>query len=612
MPITDCPIIGYYNRQRFVQYDPSDCANFYLVPDDLGKKKVALYPTMGRQHINYLGQNRLIFSVEPRELYKSVNYWYAIVADSIFRTDRFYNMVEITSGVKLNTINGDIYSTFIAINPSTAGSTTGITFVCFADGQSFYLYNETTGEFGIVTDPHLPHNPIYLATFGNRIVVSTLDSATFGLSEINLNYNASFMTMLGNCFTIDSKAIFTQETGIIHQMGVLQNTLYIFCEYTTGIWSNIPSTFISIAGTVTSFPLKKNTTYDWDFGIADPTTLDIDFGMMTWLARNRSGLIEVVNCVGGQKPQSISTKAIDVLLQSIVNVDNLSPISTLNADGFLYDYENTIFYRFSGGVYDDTQLLDQKNTSFSVEYNFDTQTWHRCIELNGQRNRCQDHIFFNNQHFVTVEGDNTVYELSGQFYTNEITNPDQPDPQMPDSYIKDPFRYERVTPIICYGLIDVLASKDATFYAEFITDWIEIDFVWGEETFINSTAPFDNAVYIVDEEKSGGEDVFLVDETDSNTFLIGEEGNLPVIDSNHYHTWFKPHVELYYSDDGGISFKPADVLEIAQLGVFQWRMRWYQLGTSRNRVYKLICVSPSPIVILGANMSVRRASGGAS
>ena len=69
-------------------------------------------------------------------------------------------------------------------------------------------------------------------------------------------------------------------------------------------------------------------------------------------------------------------------------------------------------------------------------------------------------------------------------------------------------------------------------------------------------------------------------------------------------------MSLYFSDDGGISFNYADNLEFSQLGVYQWRMRWYQLGPSRNRVYKLVCVSPAPIVVLGGVMEVKRSSGG--
>lgn len=608
MPITDCPIIGYYDQQRFKQFNPSDCANWYLVPNDIGKKKLAAYPTMGRHHVRFLNQNRLQFDQEPRAIYKSIDFWYAIVGNRIFRIDEFYNQVEITAGVKLQTLSGNIFFTYLVASTNTSTpSGHGLTFACFADGERLYIYREDNDAFGFVTDGNMPVNPLFLATFGNRIIVSTANSNTFGLSEVNLG-GGSFS--LSSCFTINGGAIFAQETGIIGQMGVMLNTLYIFCDYTTGVWSNIPSSFVSSGGTVTQFPFKKNTTYDWDFGIGDPNTLDIDFGIIAFVSRNRSGLVQPMVSTGG-KPEKISTKAIDTKLQQVTDIQSVNPFLTLNADGFLYEYEDTIFYRFAGGMYNDTGFVDLVENAFSFEFNFDTKTWHRCIELNGERNRNQDHIFFGNKHFVTVEDDSTVYEMSGSFYTNEITNPDQSDRQATDAYSIEPFRYIRTTPIICAGLIEPLVKLGAGFYDDFITDWLEIDFVWGDSTYIKTDAPFENAQFIIDEvDASDGTPQFVVSENNSNVFMIAEQGNFPVASSATYNNWFKPHIQLLLSDNGGVTFLSADVLEFSQLGVYQWRMRWYRLGTSRNRVYKLICVSPSPIVVLGSQMSVRRASGG--
>jgi hypothetical protein len=111
--------------------------------------------------------------------------------------------------------------------------------------------------------------------------------------------------------------LFAQEVGIIRQFAVLHNTLYIFTDYTTGIWSNIPSILISAGGTQTSFPWKKNTTYDWDFGMADSTSLSVGFSMMVWEAQNSEGLVQVMMS-SGQQPKPISTKAIDILFQKNV------------------------------------------------------------------------------------------------------------------------------------------------------------------------------------------------------------------------------------------------------------------------------------------------------
>jgi hypothetical protein len=240
-----------------------------------------------------------------------------------------------------------------------------------------------------------------------------------------------------------------------------------------------------------------------------------------------------------------------------------------------------------------------------MEYNFESKTWNRIIEKNGERNRIQKHVYFNNTHLVSVQGDTTVYEMSGQFYDNEISNPDREDPQDVDAYLREPFRYERVTPII--------SQND---YAEFITDWVEIDFVFGESFNVFSESPFSDAIFIIDEEPGAdGEPQYITADPDINgnpVYIISEEGNTNTADQIIYNNIYKPHIELYWSDDGGVSFFPADVREFSQLGVYEWRMRWYQLGASRNRCYQLVCVANSPIVVLGGVMMTRRASDGAS
>jgi hypothetical protein len=147
-------------------------------------------------------------------------------------------------------------------------------------------------------------------------------------------------------------------------------------------------------------------------------------------------------------------------------------------------------------------------------------------------------------------------------------------------------------------------------YSQFVTDYIEIDFVYGYDTDVKSQAPFANAVYLTDEDGSVLETEQSTEDT--QTWLVEEGTNTPEIDSTHYYQFFKPTIDLHFSDDGGITFISADVREFSELGVYRWRMRWYELGISRNRVYKLICVSPSPIVILGAVQNIRKVSEGAN
>lgn len=591
------PIIGQYNTQRFKQWSPEDSANWYVVKGVDTKRPYAMYPVLGRRHITYLGFNQLIFGAEPRGIFKTIQFAYVVIGNTIYRVDANFNQLDISQG-QLQSLAGNIYFAYLVVN--------NIVFACFVDDQKIYVYQENINQFFVVTDINAPGNdgngkPGFIAAFGNRIAVSVAGSSQFILSVVNL-LNTSGVFDPTSCFTNATGQVFAQENGIIRQMGVLNNTLYIFCDFITGVWSNIPAVF---SGTNTTFPWKKNSTYDWNYGIANPQSLDIDFGIMAFLAQNSDGLLQFMVSNGNQ-PVRISSKAIDTLLQRYTNaLGSNNPFTANNSSGFLYQYENSIIYRMSGGVYHGYGLLDQTQQANSIEYNFEVEDWHRVIELNGERNRIQRHIYFNNKHLVTLSGEGTVYEMSGQYYFNEIRNPAQPDPQEIDSYIAEPFRYERITSII--------SEED---YSEFETEYVEIDFVWGDSNINFSMAPFSNAQFLVAEQLLDGQPQYVVaenlDQDGQPIFVIGEIGNTPTIFDNYYNDIFKPTIELYFSDDGGRSFQSADVREFSQAGVHIWKMRWYQLGPSRNRVYKLIAVSPVPIVILGGVMNVRRISGGAN
>jgi hypothetical protein len=599
------PIIGQFNRQRFKQLGPEDAVNWYVIKGKDTKRPYAMYPVMGRAHIRTGNFNRLIFGAEPRKPCKTINFSYFVVGNEIIQVDSQWNQKTITSaGNTLATSSGSVYFDFLVVN--------NIVFACFVDTQFIYIYREDTGLFAKVTDPNAPGIitnadgtkalPGYIAAFGNRITVSVANSAQFYLSAINLEGNAFDPK---TCFTINGAAVFAQEDGIIRQMGVLNSTLYIFSDYLTGVWANITAVF---SGTGVTFPWKKNSTYNWNFGIANSNSLDIDFGMITFLGRNSDGLLQFMMSTGGQpKPFNDNAKAISTLLQRYNNLyGSANPFLSLDTYGFLFMYEDTIFYRIGVGAYDGSQILDQTLANDCLEFSFETETWHRCLELNGERNRIQQHVYFNNSHLVTVMNENTVYNMSGQYYFNEIRNPAEANQQAIDAYIPNPFRYERVTPII--------AEDDLS---EFETEYVEIDMVWGDSDINFSLSPFPNTQFLIAEEAAadGSPQYIIAEEPGSDgqpVFIIAEEGNTPTIDDKIYNTLLKPSIELFYSDDGGVSFNSADIRQFSQEGIYIWKMRWYQLGPSRNRVYKLVCVSPVPITILGATMNVRRISGGAN
>jgi len=528
--IEQLPIFCYYDKQRFTQFGSMDCANWYGIAVESGKKQQALYPTMGRQHVvNPIShENVLIFNAQPVVEYKSIDFLYVVDGTTVYQFDRFYNRKTLPINVALG---APIWFATLAVGT--------IIYNMMTDGTNIFLITESgsTVTAEVVTDVNKPVNPLYVASFGNRFVVSSANTPDFTLSTINVAGGAAA------CFTFgvfpNQFALFNRASGIIGQFAVLHNQLYIMCSFTTDVWANI-ITQITVAGVTREFPWKINSSYNFDYGIADPNSLSVDFGMMVWLAENSNGLVSFMMS-NGQAPQDISSQAINVLLENSTHPDILNPFLNQEVDGFLYQYENTIFYRAAAGSFlsfGDLDIIDNAN---AVEYNFETGKWGRVIELNGERNRIQKHVYFNNQHLVIVQDDPAIYVMAGNIYHNELINPAQPNHQAVDAFLKFPMRYELVT--------QQLYLPD---YSEFLDEYVEIDFVFGNKTFYKNCTPFLNAVFIVGEDSTPTIPIYMLTEDDK--FILAEGSNTPSFDDNHYCALFKPHIELYYSDDGGETF----------------------------------------------------------
>src|SRR5690606_29021979 len=142
-PTESLPIFCHYDKQRFTQFGSMDCANWYGVQAETGKKKQALYPAMGRKHINFFGLNRLIFDAEPRNFFRSIDFFYVIVGTRVFQYDRFYNE-KLIGNISLT---GDVWFDFLPVD--------NVVYCMLTDGSNIFVITEngTDVDMEVVTDP---------------------------------------------------------------------------------------------------------------------------------------------------------------------------------------------------------------------------------------------------------------------------------------------------------------------------------------------------------------------------------------------------------------------------------------------------------------------------
>lgn len=88
---------------------------------------------MGRRHVNYLNQNRLVFNTEPRDEFTTINYLYVIEGTQVFQYDSSFNQILIGS-IELT---GELWFAYLPVGTSV--------YALLTNGVSIYIINETPG-----------------------------------------------------------------------------------------------------------------------------------------------------------------------------------------------------------------------------------------------------------------------------------------------------------------------------------------------------------------------------------------------------------------------------------------------------------------------------------
>jgi hypothetical protein len=65
-----------------------------------------------------------------------------------------------------------------------------------------------------------------------------------------------------------------------------------------------------------------------------------------------------------------------------------------------------------------------------------------------------------------------------------------------------------------------------------------------------------------------------------------------------------PQVMLQWSDDGGHTWSNERWADIGKIGKRRTRVIWRRLGSSRDRVYRVMVSDPIKVVLIGAELDV--------
>ena len=153
MPIQTLPIFCYYDVQRFTQFGSMDCANWYGIQVESGKKQQALYPAMGRKHVTYLNENRLVYNTEPRDEFRTIDYLYVIDGTQVIAYDSAFNAQTIgTIG-----LTGELWFAYLPVGNAV--------YALLTNGINVYIITEigTSVTMTVCTDPNAPTKPQYVA-----------------------------------------------------------------------------------------------------------------------------------------------------------------------------------------------------------------------------------------------------------------------------------------------------------------------------------------------------------------------------------------------------------------------------------------------------------------
>ena len=368
----DYPIVTQTYQERSPEQDTRRVVNYYVSYDQDGTKPLSYNPTPGyvlRYTLNASSNGiRTIYSDQN----SAYSYCLAFSADVIYLLS---NGTRSTPIGNLTTSAG-----FIGVSSSTSQ-------VLIVDGALGYAYDITAETLTLVTSDNFPARPLDCVFFNDYFVVCQAQS------------NQWFVSAAGSATTWNTQngVIFNAKADTIQGLAAVNNSLFIFGNYTTEVW------YPQAQGT---FPFTYNTNLLFEYGCIATGSIAEGQGVLVWLAGDKNG-VGSVYMTTGSTPTKISSQAVDLALRTYLVVSD--------AIGFIYKEAGHIFYQLTFPTANVTWLVDITPTNNGIR-------WFNLEQLNGDAHVGSCITYFNKQHLMGSRNASVIYNLSSNIYTDNGTS----------------------------------------------------------------------------------------------------------------------------------------------------------------------------------------------
>lgn len=439
-------------------------------------------------------------------------------------------------------IDSDLNATRLGTLATTTGHVdyaTNLTEILLVDGGAGYLWNGTT-----FTNPTgFPSNPVSVTYLDGFFLCAQSSSNKFFRNDTVED---------GSDWGQANEAKLTTQGEKLKAIVQLKRRILVF-------GSTVGENWYPVGGS--GFTFERDNNVSIEFGCinvssmaickefaGDPAEEAVQEGLVIWLGQTKNGPPRVLMSNGGEVIP-ISNRALELALQDLTDPSDCA--------AYIYKINGHVFYDIS---------FTTDNKTFS--YDLTTKLWATKFMVDESRYFAQNHMYYNDVHYMGDYKENIIYKVSKEYVTNKRTTKSNGEPIKKVRIWKN-YRF-----------------KDGQ---RMMVDLLEIVFRQGAEPIpIESDFLYFN---------------------DSNKVYKDDEGN-PYYNDNYneglIRVYEDPKAYLSISQDGGSTYGYDYRADLGAMGEREFRTMWGPIGTMNSFIGRLIVYDNIGLIIVGANADIKK------